>query len=216
MALQNNIAVVLGQKGCGKTSLVSMLIQEEMHRRNRLIILDTLNDYGEITPEAIAVTLDGLKKFGQNAAFRLRYTPKTEADLDTALSLGWEIENVLIVLDESGKWCSPSYMSPGLNSLLNYGRHKRLDALLVARRSIELHRTMTSQADTFYLFHSHEPRDVAYISASISVDVAETVPQLGRYEYVKFSYPDEMSRGKTRPLPETPGKTRTKPKSFLD
>lgn len=216
MSLQNNISVVLGQKGCGKTSLVRMLLLKEMRKRNRLIILDTLGEYGEITPQTLPVTFDGLAKYTKNPQFRLRYIPKTEAELDAALSQAWLASNVLVAIDESGRWCSPAYMSPGMSSLLNYGRHKRLDAILVARRSIELHRTTTSQADTFYLFHSHEPRDTAYVSASISSDVADVLPTLGRYEYVKFSYPSDLSRGKTQPIPSTPGINTKHVNSWLD
>jgi hypothetical protein len=206
MLLQNNISVIIGNKGCGKTSLVRQLCQEEMRKRNRLFILDTLGDMGEVVPESLPVTMAGMEQYTRNASYRIRIHPQSEQQLDACLNQAWLVGDCLIVVDESGHWVSTAYMSPGVSSLLDYGRHRKLDALFVARRSIELHRTMTAQADTFYLFHSHEPRDISYIAASISSDVADMLPKLKLYEYVKFSYPNKLSRGKTRPLPSIPSK----------
>ena len=187
-----------------------------MRGRNRLLILDTLGDYGAIFPATLNVSIDGIEKFGNNPAFRLRYLPKTEDDLTAALNKVWNIGNMLISLDEVGVWMSSAYIPPALSSLLRYGRHRRLDMIFVARRPTELNRMVTAQADTFYVFHTHESRDLTYLDATISQDVSEAAQKLRVYEYVKFSYPSELSRGKTIPLPSTPGKSVSRANSWLE
>jgi hypothetical protein len=75
---------------------------------------------------------------------------------------------------------------------------------------------VTAQADIFYVFHTHEPRDTQYLSATVSDDLANEASVIGRYQYVQFTFSGQMSRGKTNPLPKPPSKPVIQAKSFLD
>lgn len=90
-------------------------------------------------------------------------------------------ENCWVVVDEIDRYAGPAGMDPSLQWVLNYGRHRGISLLGVARRAARVHRDVTSQADILYLFQCREPRDLLYLSNFVEDEKELVSLEVGEY-----------------------------------
>ena len=185
-SLHNIIRTILGHKGYGKTTLVKTKVMEERRTRGRVLVVDTMAEFADVT---LRVNLRDAARYMRNDGFALSVVIMAEDEdaLDDVCALAWNTRDMLVVLDEASRWQTPSYIPSALRRLLSYGRHAELDQIYSARRPTELHRLSTSECDFLDCFAMREPRDLAYLRAYISEDVAATVQRLPHFSYVEYS-----------------------------
>ena len=100
-----------------------------------------------------------------------------------------KIRNTWIVIDEVDRYCTPHQIRPGLEWLINCGRHFNLSILAASRRPHKVHRDLTAQADVIVVHQMHEARDLEYMSDFIPIDGIRHMPKLqwrayGRSEFL--------------------------------
>lgn len=171
--------VIFGKKGCGKTSWVKKNLEEY----DRIIIIDTLNEYGDV---AILKKIEELPEFENRDKFKIRVVPLDILDFNLILLYIWQrFKNVLVIIDEFGYWVSSYSMPEPLKYLLRFGRHIKVNIWAVIRRPYEAGREITALADKFIIFKLTEPRDLDYFR-EYDKELPEKIENLQKFEYIEY------------------------------
>ncbi|MBS3917904.1 MAG: hypothetical protein KG012_03345 [Deltaproteobacteria bacterium] len=182
--IKNEISVIIGRKGQGKTTLASRLIQNI----KKVIIIDTLIEY---TGSAqINIDEDLIKNlnyfFNNSTEFRLSITPENPAEFEDVINILKRYKNYTLLLDEVGIWSNPSYIPDSLYWILRFGRHSQINQIYAARRPTELNRMMSALADRFYIFNTIEPRDLEYIAKITDSSLINEIKNIKQFNYINY------------------------------
>jgi hypothetical protein len=172
---QNLVISVFGKKGEGK----SFLVQEIIEDFRRVVILDTMGEYGK-EEQSLEEAISGLISLKDKRRFRYPVRLVDDEDALKVLRVVYEMEDVLIVVEETSFYTNPNYLPDELKRLVRYGRHKRISQIYVSRRPAEIHRDLTAQSDLIVSFRQHEPADIKYLSAVMGPQAA-MLPTLPKY-----------------------------------
>lgn len=160
---RNTITTIVGRKGCGKSTLVRELIAGE----RRLVIFDTLGEYGERDQVTIASGfaegMAALQAAGRSDQFRISLRLEEDRHAHAAARVLWEFRRVLIVVEEASAYLRPSHLPAPFKKLVRMGRHRGISQIYVAQRPAMLNRDVTSQSDVIVTFQQHGSRDLEYL-----------------------------------------------------
>lgn len=183
--VKNEIAVILGRKGQGKSTLAAELSS----KLSKVIIIDSLNEY----KDNVRLEIDrDLKKnldffFSHSSEFKISFCPETTQEFDDLLEVLKRYSDYTLLLDEIGLWSTPSYIPEPLYWLLRFGRHNRINQIYIARRPPELNRMITALADKFYIFNIIEPRDLEFISKILGEDITDKIKNIKKFSYITYT-----------------------------
>lgn len=180
MKKQNEISVILGKKGSGKTSLAFHLIEGA----NRLIIFDFNREYSGFyvvrEPDELAKVL----QINFEGTFRISYQPSPNLELvehfEHLCAAVFCMNNVTVLAEEIDIVSTASYSPPSLKKIIDYGRHRGINLLGLSRRAHRVPRDLTANADKIYTFAQFEPRDIKYLADYMGERAAEQVTNLNR------------------------------------
>jgi len=187
--MQNEIGVILGRKGTGKTTLCRWLLK----RAQKTLILDTLgDDYGN------GCICDNGPEFREYAArvrdgegFTVILRPQSDADVGAFFAVARASARCWIVVEEIDRYCTAGAIEDeNLNWVINYGRHRELNLIGLARRPARVNRSLTANADWIISHQTTEPRDLQYLSEFMPID---EVPSLERGEWVMWGETELMA-----------------------
>lgn len=186
MKRDNTIVSLFGRKGSGKSTLAREISEDY----RRVIALDSMGEYDEDNGSfdvyhGLAESAQAIVSHAKLPLFRLSLRVDTTDDFLKLLRIAYEVPDVLLMVEETSLYCSPSRLPDDLSRLVRYGRHRRINILFVARRPSEIHRELTSQSDVIVTFRQHEPRDVDYLRSFIGERV-ERVSALPEYHVLAF------------------------------
>jgi len=171
----------LGRKGTGKSTMARSLISEA----HRNIILDTLGDdysRGAITSN-VQRAAEYYNRVNEYGAFELVYRPRNDNDIEHFFSFARQTANTVLWVDEVDRYCGPHSINENLKWILNYGRHRQISTIGIARRAASVHRDLSANADWIVVHQTRENRDLQYLSEFMDVGGLET---LERFEF-KYS-----------------------------
>lgn len=117
--------------------------------------------------------------------FRLICRFQVDEDIDRFFDFVFTTGNCLLVLEEVDWLCNSRSIHPGLENIIKYGRHKKIDMIAVSRRPAEISRLLSSQADEVISFQQTEPRDLQYL-AERGFD-REKLMQLQKYNHLSIT-----------------------------
>jgi DNA helicase HerA-like ATPase len=173
----NTIISVLGMKGTGKTTLVREVVDEYP----RVVVVDSLGEYGDAQGWMVAYTLEGAVKALVDAEtrprFSLSYRPDDTDEALRFLTVVRHAHGLLLVMDEANIYMTPSELPKVLGALIRRGRHNGLSQIYVAQRAASLHREVTAQSDVIIAFRQQEPRDLQYLRSRFG-ERADWLPHL--------------------------------------
>lgn len=185
--MKNEIVIILGRKGSGKTHLARQMAAEA----SRMIVFDPQRQF---SAEGVVIN-DGLSlaeylSLIQNNSFRIVYQPvmTVRGDVDLLLQefnfvsrcVG-RLRDVFFVIDEIDRCVGRDYV---FKNLIQTGRHRQISIVATTIRYTDATRDMTAQADTIISFQCTEPGDVRYFRERLG-DIAERLPSLPLYHYVR-------------------------------
>lgn len=191
--MQNEIIVILGQKGMGKTTLALELMQER-----RFIFLDVRRSF---TPDEIAgigarlirAKYDGeldsafLEFLNGGASLVVQATPELNErifSMVSHLTVAGRILDFWLVVDEANFYMTSHEIHPALKTIIAVGRHSALHQIYIARDYSEIHPYVRSQADEIYSFRQREPNQLKY--ASQLTEDWQQLRDLPPFKYVKL------------------------------
>lgn len=184
----NTILALFGRKGSGKSTLAKEITEDF----DRVVVLDSMGEYGGDRREGFII-LEGLSQtanllpgyWRSGRPFRVSVRVLSISEALAVLTILWEMPGILVVMEETSLYCSPSTIPEELAMLVRYGRHRSISLLFVARRPSEIHRDLTAQCDLVIAFRQHEQRDVMYLR-SILGDEAERLRHLPLYHVAVY------------------------------
>lgn len=189
--MKNQIIIVLGKKGSGKTYLMRRLIADKL----RVVIYDPLRQFpgsGVIIAQPVPL-IEYLKARGPGE-FKAVYQPDFSArddkdiiqrEFKTVCRIVDCLSDVYFVIDEIDLYTSHSACPAYFNNFIQRGRHKRISLAVTTRRHTETTRHLTAQADILISFHQHEPNDIKYLGGFFG-SLAQDLPRLPPYHYIKY------------------------------
>ena len=190
-AKTSQIEAFIGPKGSGKSYLAKQRIRVEARKR-RVLIFDLTGEYVPRGREGIP----GLKTFNGTREF-LAYA-RREPLIAGAYSVrgGWRdfsafcafvyaLGDCMVVFEELTALEEEIRKSRQWKDIENRSRHRRLDLLLVGHRPPSLPPRIRNQVDTFHVFKTLEPVDLAFWAQRAGdPTAADRVRALGRYKHL--------------------------------
>ena len=102
---------------------------------------------------------------------------------------------MIYAIDEVDRFTSANFAPPGLDYLINQGRHVQVSLVCTSRRPAQVPRELTSQAHLFYVFKNTEPGDCDYLEKYIGKAAAEKLPTLSDYHFLRWEESEGISIG---------------------
>lgn len=174
---QNKLTLILAKKGSGKTILGTALafandkplfiISPNLHSiatfpHDRIFTSDNLAD--------LEFDFENIKKTKSHTIFYLQ-----RVDFDSVLESLMNFDDICIFIDELDFYTgSATNAESSVFKLINYGRHKQVDLIAIARRAQDIPKTLTSQMD--FLFVGKQGLDIndkKYIESFVGKENAE-------------------------------------------
>jgi len=188
--MNNEIIVILGRKGSGKTYLARRLMAD----KRRLIVYDPirqLGDLGVVVHDPVALIAYIRQNCHRN--FRVVYQPQVNirdngvmfAEFQNVLEMAYYTKNVYLFLDEIFLYIPRTINPTIIDNLITAGRHSQISFITTTIRYTDTSRKLTSQADVMICFQTQEPADIKYLK-DIYGDAAEKLKTLPPYHYLKI------------------------------
>ena len=203
---KRNIIGILAMQGSGKSALMQYLL---MINPKSCIIFDPV---GSLQPYKNRVFIDferqSVKKILNKIGKRI-YTQKIDIvihncnDLEAVLGLIYNnLTNICIVIDEIDiEYKSFVNNTSYLYKICNFGRHKELDLIGVARRPANMPRILTSQSNYLFLGNSNqEPLDLKYIREFVDKKTYNDYLKLSKYSFLCYNTSEHSSNYLKLPL----------------
>jgi hypothetical protein len=190
--MQNEITVILGKKGSGKTFLAKRQVTD----CRRLICYDPMHQFGDIGvcvsqfPDLVAYVIAN-----RRGRFRVVYQPEIAPDAQGDIVRGEFVRvcdlvnrmvNVYFLVDEIDNCLPPRDKENGFfKNMIQRGRHAAVSLVATTIRYTDTQRNLTAQADKIVCFHTHEPSDVKYFRAYFG-KLADELPTLPPYHFIMY------------------------------
>jgi len=162
----------------GKSSLSRLLLTQI----RRKLVLDTLGD--DYDRGCIVESAELLRRYYNRVRtfedFTAILRPKSDADIDGFFHVARHAWNCWIIVDEVDRYCNATHAHPDLYWIINYGRHRLLNVVGIARRPAEVARTLTANADWRVALQVTEERDLKYLANYMDVS---RLPSLDEHEW---------------------------------
>jgi hypothetical protein len=142
------IWAILGQSGCGKGLLSKAQLRKL--KPKRLIILDTKDENGEFAQRVN--TLQELAKATFQKEFRVRYVPRggdlkeRRTEFQAVCRIASAAGNCVFMVEELGRYTTPSYAPPAWADCCNDGRHDGLHIIAMSQFPAQLDKSFLGNA----------------------------------------------------------------------
>ena len=103
--------------------------------------------------------------------------------------------SMIFAIDEVDRFTTASYAPPGLDYLINQGRHVQVSLVCTSRRPAQIPRELTSQAHQFFVFKNTEPGDLAYLQPYLGKEATDRLPTLDDYTFLLWEESEGISIG---------------------
>lgn len=181
MARENRLVIVLGRKGCGKSTRARGLALLCPRR----IYIDSMHEHTDgVIVRSFGALVEYIRpRINSNYSVILRTIEEDHVYATLSLATKGSPENpplpgVTYIVDEADKFSAPENMIEPVKMIVNYGRHFRVSAIFVARRAKRLHIDVRSNADHYIIGKTFEPSDVDGIEEFVGVELAQRVREI--------------------------------------
>lgn len=189
--MQNEIIVILGQKGMGKTTLAF-----ELMRDKRFIFFDVRRSFSPeeifavnailVKPQTVEQVRETLLTFLNGGASIVVQSAievnEIFLEMIASLTIDGRHLNFWLVVDEANFYMSSHEILAPIKTIIAVGRHSELNQIYIARDYSELHPYVRSQADEIKSFRQREPNQLKY--ASQLTEHWEQLRDLPKFKYI--------------------------------
>lgn len=197
------IWAVVGASGCGK----GLWMKERMRRLKpkRLIILDTKDENAEFAE--LAPTLSDVARASFKKQFRVRYIPRGQTkkarqdEFETICRIASTAKNCMFVIEELGRYTSPSYAPPAWADCCNDGRHDGLHLIAASQFPAQIDKAFLGNATVIHCGYLGEENHRKAVAQKMDIDPGR-IKDLQDLEFLHF---DRRSRQVTKGVVKKPG-----------
>lgn len=199
--IQNTIVNIIGQKGYGKTVFTEKII---IGLGKATIIVDPRLQYKTDQKRRYFFSsphefknwiVDNYRNFKKYKLELVIDTMPSEFEIISNIVL--KMKNITFLVDEIDMFSDPKSEDKGLNKLIHYGRHNKIDIVGTSRRPANISRDLTSQTDFFYLSRISEPTDLKYFKARFGIEIVNELQNLDKFEFLQIDDENHIKKVKT-------------------
>ena len=180
--MRDNVVLILGKRGSGKSTLAKRVLS----RYPRVIVFDPLSEYRN---GLIVQSMPAFFEFFERERERFQLVCRFEAvdtdamlrEYEYAARACWELQNLLLVLEECEQFITSNDRQSFINYLISFGRHRHVSLLAIGRRPAEIPIRFRANFTTVAAFNTTEPNDLRILEA-YGLDT-ERVQALPPFEY---------------------------------
>jgi hypothetical protein len=149
--------LIFGKVGSGKSTLNNEVLKKFKGKIN-IIILDAMEEIEAKEYYTSFPQLANAYDYKQNDNI---YVCRFESDQDviSLFKFCWIVRNVLLNIDEAERYISDVNAFEDFKQLINYGRHRRVSLVCIARRFVELPADLRSQYTSLFCLQQMEAID---------------------------------------------------------
>lgn len=174
--------LVVGRRKFGKSTFIRNKLLPEL--RQPVVVLDPKGEYGPAHGfKELFYSLDDFIDAGQfwRASCR-RFDYEDAASLFETL---YHYQSHTLVVEEAHLYCSPSFIEPGLSTLIRMGAEPGISLVLVSQRVRDFPQIAYSMADRLVVFQQRSVHDLAALEAIIDEDLSD-LSKLERDQFREF------------------------------
>ena len=178
MNRENDLTIIIGRKGCGKSSRARAIALE----RKRRIYIDPMHEHTDGVIVRDFPSLASYLKSHAHSNYAVVFRSLDEKEMLAAIAIATRgspenppLPGVTYIIDEIDRFCSSRSLPEPLHRLANYGRHFSASALFIARRAKALPSDIRANADRYIIGQTFEPGDAEYMREYIGDEKAEAV-----------------------------------------
>jgi len=187
---RNEVTIVVGRKGCGKSTLSASLIKSV----RRVVVLDPQNEYNVgVKVNSLHAFVDVITRYRFSDDMKITYFPEDMTNrkkwFDGICKIVYAVGNLTFVIEELGLFMSATSFPEEFAKLVMSSRHKRINIVGITQRATKIPRDLRSQADKIYTFHQVEPLDLKYIAEYMEAGNVSRIRSLSDHHYLLW-FPD--------------------------
>lgn len=187
---QNKIIVILGRKGCGKTTL-AMKLAKRIHfeSKDRVVCVAPMGGF-QLAGSPV-IRSDDLNAYESLAGRSFLVLPDCNETAENAFEFCWTaqeknpVKDLWLFVDEIDLYFSFRQPDPFLTRIVRYGRHARINLVAISQRPANIHNDLLAQADEKIIFNTNEPNDLVYLKKYAGCEPAE-LQQLPKFKYIRL------------------------------
>lgn len=196
--------LITGRTGTGKSYLTMKLLAG----LDRLIVYaPKREEHGYPGVYFDGMEPDGFKRFclwwyecvRNHVGFRLVYRPNDLFDIeefDRVAKLAYACGGLTFVCEELMTYTTERNIGQGFKRLLVAGRTRGINCYMLTQRPYKIPREVTSQAREAFIFATHEPTDLDYITQTFGTETRTKLESLQQYEHVHWLDTGQVEVGK--------------------
>lgn len=196
------IWAVVGSSGCGK----GLWMKEQIRKLKpkRLVILDTKDENGEFAE--LAPTLHALTIATFQKEFRVRYIPRgqtkqeRQAEFEHVCRIVSAAKNCVFVVEELGRYTTPSYAPPAWADCCNDGCHDGLHLIAASQFPAQIDKAFLGNATVIHSGYLGEENHRKAVAAKMDIR-PDQFKDLKNFEFLHF---DRASRRVTKGVVKNP------------
>ena len=196
MPRENEIVVIVGKKGSGKSTRARQLLET----RPRRVVIDAMWEH---TDGVIVKTFADLAAYVRDKR-HARYSvilraldpmhvldaialaTATAPDGSTGDPNEAPLPGAWYLLDEIDRWATPTSVPPPIFNLANYGRHFGVSMIVTARRAQRVPLDFRFNADRILIGRVEEPNDLDYLSDRVPGELLERARDIPQGEFIEW------------------------------
>lgn len=158
---------IAGMRQEGKTNLLANLLNSTF---NPYTLFDTMGVFTKARFKPLKPDIQRIVK----PAFSMK-----ESVFKQTCNEVWNEGNQIFAIEEVGQFCSPHFLPPELDSLVNLGGNRNIALWVTTRRVSEVHGDIIGNCHYHFIFKVYLPRDVDYYKSYIGnvVEMAKDIPK---------------------------------------
>ena len=166
---ENEIVLILGRKGEGKTTLLKMLLLERVSLGRDIVVIDPLQQFPREFSEVTYFTSDDDKE-NLEVLGRLYNRGSVDIFIDEL--------DLLTTAQDSQKSIT--------RKLFRYARNKDINLYSTAKRTSNINKDSLSNADILCIFKTTEGNDLKRLREVYEID-PEELKRLNKFEYIEVN-----------------------------
>lgn len=172
----------------------------------KLLIWDTVDEYGRLAAEAKTFTALAGVIHGGRQSYAVRYVPKAKtakklrAEFETFCTLAYDAVGATILVEELADVTSASYAPPAWRQLNTRGRHHQgLTLYWCSQSPAFVDKSSMGNATHLHVGYLGEPGHRKAAAAHMGACKAEDIDALRQFEYIEYSKAQkELTHGKVK------------------
>lgn len=184
----DDVILICGKRRSGKSHWLKWYLKKLELGRNRYVVWDYNWEHKPPRTGISTRSLLQITQYFNKGIPHILYQPlkKDIKDFDLFCSTVWQLNNIIIVIEEVERYATSWTIPPHLKLIIDTGRHKGLGLITTSRRVLRLSPDIPFNADHIIIFKQHRPQDLDYLNQFVGDKRIYGIPKLPQFSYAHY------------------------------